>query len=745
MTLTTLSQTGIRTLSRTSYSTNPHTIPPSAPLINPSYQYRTLWYSCHEDESRPRQRRARILYQHHHHPRCRHPRLAQKGQEGSNEGDPWEFKRRWAANTFKAFPAEDWSPDRQWNDLWNSQSTRARRRMERIKKEIDADPYAAVFGRRHEPLDFPRLEETFTTLWNSFLGLGSGFVKEGKSKNSSSTASPGDDAAKKSDRISYDPSDPVLYLNAKPRSPSGVSARGDGLEFDPISGRMVQKAPKLVEEDAEHKPTDSNRDRLATYNFLKEYQKRSGRLNAGTSEIETTASDSTQKAPANISMPPEVSPGLSASEIRSLAADFSSPKTLDSAANSKDVESPHGQASSVAATQTGLDSMATFPEVTSDAIRAVPPRTEDQTEAPAPTSDVESHITPQSMGPESWSLDVSDVTNSEPLVEHKGQEQALDRVGFLSRRGEESPVPAPEIIQEQYLIHEEDSNLDLLRANDIRAVYEPRRSSIKSEVEAEEAEADKGFNWHSASNATFFTSPTPHAEPPTEHSKSMSVPPEKSTPVDSIQVAERTPEGLFQNEKPAAEASGSTESSPAEVYRIFVYDPSSIRVTEAETLSSLQPSTEHLHPAEVLTSLANPAKFLPCLNKMRAEGYEIVSGGEDILVFRKALSTPKQNVQGQESAAETVGSESIDTAPEQPTATGFYTGNRLSRAGESHQEKQRSRTSTALRRMLISGAATAGTFYAIGVVVEYFRTGGVDGWGVDGFTVFESERRHRDA
>ena len=37
----------------------------------------------------------------------------------------------------------------------------------------------------------------------------------------------------------------------------------------------------------------------------------------------------------------------------------------------------------------------------------------------------------------------------------------------------------------------------------------------------------------------------------------------------------------------------------------------------------------------------------------------------------------------------------------------------------------------ALRRMAITGVATAGTCYAIGVVSEYFRTGGEDGWGVD--------------
>lgn len=46
--------------------------------------------------------------------------------------------------------------------------------------------------------------------------------------------------------------------------------------------------------------------------------------------------------------------------------------------------------------------------------------------------------------------------------------------------------------------------------------------------------------------------------------------------------------------------------------------------------------------------------------------------------------------------------------------------------------------------MFIAGSATAATCYAIGVVIEYFRTGGQDGLGIDAFTAFESERRRRD-
>jgi hypothetical protein len=46
--------------------------------------------------------------------------------------------------------------------------------------------------------------------------------------------------------------------------------------------------------------------------------------------------------------------------------------------------------------------------------------------------------------------------------------------------------------------------------------------------------------------------------------------------------------------------------------------------------------------------------------------------------------------------------------------------------------------------MLFGGTITVATCYAIGVVTEFFRTGGKDGRGIDGFTVFESDRRRWD-
>ncbi|KAL4902813.1 hypothetical protein BDW74DRAFT_157633 [Aspergillus multicolor] len=283
--------------------------------------------------------------------------------------------------------------------------------------------------------------------------------------------------------------------------------------------------------------------------------------------------------------------------------------------------------------------------------------------------------------------------------------------------------------------------LEQLSARDIRAAYEPRRLSIKSEIEAE---MPKSLDKHSAS-------PLGSVD---KHDTSFQVHTEDFTNLPDEPSSTTTPENSGEEALAgylAAHAAPNAmdATAAAETYRIFAYDPSSAQVTEAETISSLQAPSEHLHVTEVLTRLANPAKFLPCLNQMNAEGYEIVSGGGDILVFRKV---PKEspaagpfdlNAGSKNFAAK----HPLETAMPQPAHNNFYTGNLSSDNPSIEQSRQRapeSRASTVLRRMLIAGLVCGSTCYALGVVSEYFRTGGEDGLGVDGFTQFESERRHRE-
>ncbi|KAJ5096166.1 hypothetical protein NUU61_005522 [Penicillium alfredii] len=183
-------------------------------------------------------------------------------------------------------------------------------------------------------------------------------------------------------------------------------------------------------------------------------------------------------------------------------------------------------------------------------------------------------------------------------------------------------------------------------------------------------------------------------------------------------------------------------------YRILAYDSSTSQVTTAEA-DSFFGAGETVQPTEILSRLHNPAKFVPFFDQMQREGYDIATGGGDILVFRRARGQAAAAEQepvdplAQAEIAKFIRHDSFDLASlaSQPSSTTYEP---LLDKVETSQSQSESSVRRAFRRMFIAGSATAATCYAIGVVIEYFRTGGQDGLGIDAFTAFESERRRRD-
>ncbi|KAI4130176.1 MAG: hypothetical protein LQ338_001884 [Usnochroma carphineum] len=77
------------------------------------------------------------------------------------------------------------------------------------------------------------------------------------------------------------------------------------------------------------------------------------------------------------------------------------------------------------------------------------------------------------------------------------------------------------------------------------------------------------------------------------------------------------------------------------VYSVLAYDPSIGQVTTAEMTSpSDSPSERRLSLSEALSSVTEPAKFLPHLTTLQSQGYEIVSSDTNILVLRKTHKAP---------------------------------------------------------------------------------------------------------
>ncbi|RYP06374.1 hypothetical protein DL765_009521 [Monosporascus sp. GIB2] len=233
------------------------------------------------------------------------------------------------------------------------------------------------------------------------------------------------------------------------------------------------------------------------------------------------------------------------------------------------------------------------------------------------------------------------------------------------------------------------------------------------------------------------------------------------------------------SEAPAAESKTTASREPT-VYKILAYDPTTQSISTAETTSVVPDQATPLTPAEALLRLSNPAKFLPHFGPLQAEGFEIASGGDDVLVFRKVrdaaeAAVPTSDAKKRQppinpidmmgrsaipnpaafasptgfvnydlpSAAEepTITdsgtppfSSGIDVRREEPVFSGQKPRTRAWEAEEQAEAKAKKKGKPGLgRRMVLGGVWVAGVSYALGVVSEYFVTGGVDGKGPTGF------------
>ncbi|KAK4248344.1 hypothetical protein C7999DRAFT_40484 [Corynascus novoguineensis] len=154
-------------------------------------------------------------------------------------------------------------------------------------------------------------------------------------------------------------------------------------------------------------------------------------------------------------------------------------------------------------------------------------------------------------------------------------------------------------------------------------------------------------------------------------------------------------------------------------YKILVYDPTKQCIETAETTSTVPDSAAPLTPAEILLRISNPAKFFPHFAPLQAQGFEIVSGSGDVLIFRK--------VRGGIPTAET-GASSASSVTAMSPAVGEKERT-SSTAGPVGKKGKRSLP----KKVAVGAVCLAGSAYSVGVVSEYFKNGGVDGKGPKGF------------
>ncbi len=103
--------------------------------------------------------------------------------------------------------------------------------------------------------------------------------------------------------------------------------------------------------------------------------------------------------------------------------------------------------------------------------------------------------------------------------------------------------------------------------------------------------------------------------------------------------SQRTERSSDNSSTSATETSSSPptgQQASSNVYRILAYDPYTQKVTTAKTTSLKgSPNEKPLTLSEALSTLTNPAKFVPHFASLNKLGYEIISGGANILVFKQ--------------------------------------------------------------------------------------------------------------
>ncbi|KAI1457970.1 hypothetical protein F4805DRAFT_426049 [Annulohypoxylon moriforme] len=201
------------------------------------------------------------------------------------------------------------------------------------------------------------------------------------------------------------------------------------------------------------------------------------------------------------------------------------------------------------------------------------------------------------------------------------------------------------------------------------------------------------------------------------------------------------------------------------VYKILAYDSSTQKINIAETTSVVPDQATPLTPAEVLLRLSNPTKFFPHFAPLQAEGFEIVSGEGDVLVFRKVRHSKAADnetgapvnpidLMGKSTALPNAAAfvsptgfvnYDVPKVEEEPQTAPFrsgidvrreepvFSGPKVTKEEAKKEKKGKKKKRGVGKRVLIGGAWVAGVSYGLGVVSEYFKTGGMDGRGPSGF------------
>ena len=182
-------------------------------------------------------------------------------------------------------------------------------------------------------------------------------------------------------------------------------------------------------------------------------------------------------------------------------------------------------------------------------------------------------------------------------------------------------------------------------------------------------------------------------------------------------------------------------------YKILAYDPASQSMSIAEAASSVHDEGSAIGLSDALLQLSNPAKFLPYFNTLEAQGYEIVAGSGEVLIFRKVRQSLTSDEVTSDMQVKSTRINPVDLMGKPAVGnfaspTGFVNYDSVSEpltkpappveprtdedAGSAQIPAKQRKKRRLGRKLAIGTAGVAGSAYVAAVIAEYFSTKGLD-------------------
>ncbi|RGP75138.1 conserved serine-threonine rich [Fusarium longipes] len=160
--------------------------------------------------------------------------------------------------------------------------------------------------------------------------------------------------------------------------------------------------------------------------------------------------------------------------------------------------------------------------------------------------------------------------------------------------------------------------------------------------------------------------------------------------------------------EPKSESPKTTEVPCSIFYKILAYDPVSKMMSVVQTTSNVDGNKGPMSLPSALIQLAEPAKFVPYLASLQKQGYEVVSGSRQMLVFRQVRSTSGESVDT-----------GIGSFDEMVRRGGVFPTTNGETSSRRHTKKR-----GLGRKVLVGTAGVAGGAFVTATLVEYLSTKG---------------------